>query len=139
MGAQIAMGVQPFNQSVQAAPAVGVQPTVPSATPSQASAIVVVTSICATIQAGAALDNVRVVLRDGATGVGAIVWSGYIGAGVTSSGNIVDNGLSIAMTPGNVATLEFLAAPAGTTFGTVSFTYYISNQIEDPRAFGRLG
>jgi hypothetical protein len=72
-----------------------------------------------------------VVLRDGASGVGTILWSTQIGpllAGTSRSDSIV---WPPGFGPGNAAvntalTLEFLNAPAGTGFESVSLVAYES-------------
>jgi len=86
-------------------------------------------NICNSIQANVsavAIQGVLVlVLRDGASGVGAILWSTNLGPVVIGS-NIpfAISGLNIVGTSGNQMTLEFTAAPAATNFESVAMTGY---------------
>lgn len=70
--------------------------------------------------------TVTVVLRDGATGVGAILWQTTLGITATAgnSDRVAISGLSIAGTAGNAMTLEFTTAGGANTFETVSMTGY---------------
>jgi hypothetical protein len=51
----------------------------------------------------------------------------------------VRDSLNLAMTPGNVATLEFAAAGAAGSQECVGLNCYVNNQIDDSRTSGRLG
>lgn len=82
-------------------------------------------SIQASLQAVAAqAAPVTVVVRDGATGVGTILWQDRIiaNAGVNFAISIM--GVNIAGTTGNAMTVEFIAAPAATNFETLSASGY---------------
>ena len=84
----------------------------------------VLTSINASINATAAQPQVTVVVRDGATGVGAILWQERLSAVIGTDSRVSLSGLQIVGTTGNAMTVEFTAAPAATNFETVSATGY---------------
>lgn len=105
----------PFTASSN--PAAGSQATATHAavaavtgTPAQAH---ICSSIHCTLVAGttnAAAQTGSIVLRDGLTGAGAVLWAS--GMGVTASGGVSSppveiSGLTIQGTPGNAMTLEF--------------------------------
>jgi hypothetical protein len=78
-------------------------------------------SITATIAcSGTAQTPINVVLRDGLTGVGAILWSAKLAAPINGMADIELNGLSIPGTAGNAMTLEFTGAGAAATEQAVS-------------------
>jgi len=89
----------------------------------------VLTSINASINATAAQPQVTVVVRDGATGVGAILWQDRLTAPAGADSRVSLSGLQIVGTEGNAMTVEFTAAPAATNFETVSATGY---QLQGP-------
>lgn len=65
------------------------------------------------------------VLRDGLSGVGAILWSVYVPLGL--SGPVSVPGLNIVGTAGNAMTLEFTSAPSATGFQSVALSGYDVN------------
>jgi hypothetical protein len=67
---------------------------------------------------------VRVVVRDGLTGVGTILWQDSLMAPATFSDRVSQADFNIAGTTGNAMTVEFTSAPAATNFVTVSATGY---------------
>lgn len=82
-------------------------------------------SVQASLQAVAAQATpVTFVVRDGATGVGTILWQDKVLAPIGFNDSISVSGLNIAGTTGNAMTVEFTAAPAATNFVTVSATGY---------------
>jgi hypothetical protein len=81
-------------------------------------------SITVSIAAVAAQGAINVVLRDGATGVGAILWQAVLIAAAGTSDRITLSGLNIAGSAGNAMTLETTAAPAATNFAVVSLSGY---------------
>lgn len=108
--------------AIEHRPAAVTQPTVSRA--GVANARHVCTGIQASFFTGANAGDATaitvpqvVVLRDGATGVGAVLWSGFVGTGASSRSNQTLNltGLSIVGTAGAAMTLEFTAVPAGVT------------------------
>lgn len=85
-------------------------------------------SIHATLTSNASLAAAiagSIVLRDGATGVGTVLWASALSlpnvAG-TASAPVEISGLAIAGTPGNAMTVEFTAAGGAGTFETVAMT-----------------
>jgi dihydroorotase-like cyclic amidohydrolase len=67
--------------------------------------------ISASIACGAnAQTPIRLVLRDGATGVGAILWSKKLSAPANSTANVDLTGLAYVGSPNTAMTLEFAAA-----------------------------
>lgn len=84
--------------------------------------------ICRSITVSITCVNVQgavnAVLRDGAAGVGAILWScGFVGAAGTCD-RVAITGLNIAGTAGNDMTLEFSGAPAAGNAEQVTLTGY---------------
>jgi hypothetical protein len=61
-----------------------------------------------------ATGKIKAVLRDGATGVGTIIWSATLQAPATGSANIDIPDLDYRASIGNALTLETTSAPAGT-------------------------
>jgi hypothetical protein len=81
--------------------------------------------ISASIAAGAAAQTpVTVVLRDGATGVGAIKWSKTLSAPTNGSASVDITGLSIVGTAGNQMTLEFTGGGTANTIQDVTLSYF---------------
>jgi hypothetical protein len=74
--------------------------------------------------APAATGQLNVVLRDGATGVGAVLWAGTLSIPAVAGECRVFtvSGLFIIGTAGNAMTLEFQTAGGANTFETVSLT-----------------
>lgn len=117
----------PGNWSVTHDPALNTQATITKA--GVAGKSHVCTSITATLAntAAAATPILKVYLRDGASGVGAIIWSANISASANppgTSGNIHLSGLNIVGTAGNAMTLEFSGAGGANTQENVSLTGY---------------
>jgi hypothetical protein len=81
-------------------------------------------SYSATMVAVAAQGPVQLVIRDGASGVGAILWQDTANAGVGGRNSFALAGLNIAGTTGNAMTIEFTAAPAATNFEVVNMSGY---------------
>ena len=82
-------------------------------------------SITACIAAAAASQApVTVVLRVGASGVGAILWSAVLSAPANQCAPITNSYMNIAGTTGSAMTLEFTGAPVGTAFESVSLGFY---------------
>lgn len=77
----------------------------------------------------AAAINVSMVVRDGASGSGTVLWSSSLSlpntAG-TASAPISMSGLAINGTPGNAMTIEFTAAAGAGTFETVAATGFLT-------------
>lgn len=82
-------------------------------------------SIQASVQAVAAqAAPLLVVVRDGATGVGTILWQDRLMAPIGFNDDISVSGINIVGTAGNAMTVEFTTAPAATNFATISATGY---------------
>ena len=112
------------NWSIQNDPAVNVQATIARAA-GAAGVRHVCTSIFASFSAGATAGAaVKVYLRDGLTGAGAILWSGSLAVAIGGTANIALSGLSIVGSAATAMTLEFAAAGGVTTFENVSLTGY---------------
>lgn len=112
------------NWAIQHDPAANTQATI-----SRAAGGVVIRHICtsihATFSAGATAGAaVKVYLRDGATGVGAILWSGSLAVAIGGTANLALSGLSIVGSANAAMTLEFASAGGLTTFENVSLTGY---------------
>lgn len=72
----------------------------------------------------AATPVTTLVLRDGASGVGAILWSTTHMAGVGFADEVQSGPVNIVGTAGNAMTLEWLAAPGANNFQSVALTGY---------------
>jgi hypothetical protein len=123
-GEGAALVAQPGHQSAAHTPAAATQATISIA--GSAGRINVCTAIDATLIIPPAVNQpvIQLVLRDGATGVGAILWSRSVGFGAAvAAGYVFDisiAGLSIPGTAGAAMTLEFTAAGAATTVQSVA-------------------
>jgi len=83
----------------------------------------VATGISATISAGVtAAGQLDVVLRDGATGVGPIVWAQTLRCPASDIRGIVQSGLKIPGSTNTAMTLEFSAAGGAGTLERVSLS-----------------
>src|SRR5882724_5597614 len=113
----------PPDWSITSAPAAG--------TPASATRALVVgqshvcTSISASLGAVAAQGAVSLVLRDGATGVGVILWSMAVVLAINGFFSVALADLVIKGTAGNAMTLEFTGL-AGTNVSSVALTGYDS-------------
>lgn len=67
-----------------------------------------------------------VYLRDGASGVGPILWAGVLRGGANANGNIFISGLNIVGSENTSMTLEFDSAPDAGHNQTVALTGYIA-------------
>lgn len=81
-------------------------------------------SINASISAVAAQGILSVVVRDGATGVGTILYQDRLIAPIGFSDRLSLTDLNISGTTGNAMTVEFTAAPAAGNFETLSASGY---------------
>lgn len=87
----------------------------------------VIQSVTATINAVAAQAMQTLVVRDGASGAGAILWSVNIGAlAVGTSREVHFADLNIVGSSNAIMCVEFTAAPAATNFNSVAATGYIA-------------
>lgn len=70
-------------------------------------------------------SGLRIVVRDGATGVGAILWNGFVSGGPTT---VIDHkqlsGLNIIGSPNTAMTVEFVAAGGANTQEVLTATGY---------------
>jgi len=81
--------------------------------------------ISVSVAAGAAAQPpIQAVLRDGATGVGAIKWSKTLSAPANQTASVDLTGLSIVGTLGNQMTLEFVGAGAANSIEDVTLSYF---------------
>lgn len=111
------------NWSVTNAPAVNVTATITRA--GVAGQRHICTSIAATtLNGGVFAANQLLVLRDGAAGAGAILWSQLISGLVAGTFSIDLSALAIVGTAGNAMTLEFTLTPAAGGFQSVALTGY---------------
>jgi hypothetical protein len=122
-GANLATG--PGNWTLVSAPATGVQATATKAA-GAAGVRHVLTSIHAEINATAAQAPLSVVVRDGASGAGTIIWQARLSAQVTpfADSRVELSGLNLIGSAATAMTVEFTAAGVGTTFETLSATGY---------------
>lgn len=67
---------------------------------------------------------IQVVVRDGATGAGTILWSARLTAPAGTTIIVERNGLNIRGSVNTAMTIEFAAAPAGTDFQAVNLNGY---------------
>lgn len=110
--------------TLTSAPAVNTQATATKAA-GAAGKVHVLTSIQASVNAVVAQATpVTIVVRDGATGAGTILWQDRITATIGTDGRIGITGLSIVGSAATAMTVEFTAVPAVGNFETVSATGY---------------
>lgn len=103
------------------------------ATITQAAAAAGVRNVCNSITACVACSTtaqtpINVYLRDGASGAGAIIWSGAIAAPANGVGIINISGLSIIGSPATAMTLEFSGAGVTGSVQTVAMSGYLAKQ-----------
>lgn len=108
--------------SVEHRPAVAAQATV-----TRAAAGVGVRNICRSITAcvaaaGTPQTPIQAVLRDGASGVGDVLWSGVLAAPANSGGVVALPGLSIVGSANTPMTLEFTGAGVAGSYETVAMS-----------------
>jgi len=132
-----AVRVSPYEKSVAAAPVVGTVASVSSGA-SGAKAVQVLRAFSATLIAGAAGEKVDVLIRDGATGVGTILKRIPLNCPAGKTDRVAQQGMNLAMTPGNVCTIEFAAAPSGTGFECVEMNTLRTDQVADSSLYGTL-
>lgn len=105
--------------SVQHTPAAATQATITKA--AVAGSRHVCDSITVTLAAGATAQTpIQVVLRDGVTGVGAILWSAKLAAPVNGLAVVQLTDLGIPGTSGSAMTLEFTGAGVAASEQAVS-------------------
>lgn len=122
VGSEMVTG--PGQWSLVSAPGAAAQPTATKAA-GAAGVRHVCTGISATVAPGATAQvPVLVNLRDGATGVGAILWSGYLQAPANGLGVLTSPPLNIPGSAATAMTIEFAAAPVAAAVGSVSATGY---------------
>ncbi len=127
LAAQSGIGVEltapPGMWAINSMPAANTQATASKA--AVASTRHVATSITATFAAGATAGAaVAINLRDGATGAGTILWTGYLAAPANDVRVLVISGLNIPGSANTAITLEFAAAGGATTLESVTLTGY---------------
>lgn len=115
--------VQPPGEwSLTHAPAADTVATVTRGAPG-AGAYNVIKSITADLTAVAAITApLTLVVRDGASGVGAIIWSRRLTAPAGETKSVEMDGLNIVGSEDTALTVEFTAAPGATNFETISVT-----------------
>lgn len=117
------MVAEPGEWSVNLAPAAAVQ-----ATASRAAGGIGVRHVCrsitVTIAAVAIQPPLEFVVRDGATGVDAVLWRGRLSCVAGDSRDLSISGLNIIGSANTAMTVESVAAPAATNFATVTMTGY---------------
>ena len=136
----LGMSVDVPQQAAQAYPATATLATCSSVAPPDAKNAIVVRSIAANLIAGAAAENRRLVLRDGPSGTGTILWSMPIWAPANGAATpIILTDISIIIpTGGNVATLEFDGAGAAGSQEGCAMTYLNCGAMIDGRSLGRV-
>ncbi len=112
----------PGNWSITSNPAQNAQATITKA--GVAGVAHVCNSISGTLSGTAASGIVKLYLRDGVSGVGAILWSANMLVPLGGSEQVSISGLNIIGTPGNAMTLEFSGAGGANTQENVSLTGY---------------
>src|SRR5690348_8613510 len=132
-----AVRVSPYERSISNEPAVGVVASVSSAAPGT-KAVQVLRAFSATLIAGAAAEKADVLIRDGASGVGTILKRIPLNAAIGKTDRVAQQGLNLAMSPGNVCTIEFAAAPSGTGFEAVELNTLRTDQVADSSLYGTL-
>jgi hypothetical protein len=125
--AQPKIGVQlvsvPGNWTLTAAPDIGV---IATATIAAGAAGVrhILTSIQATISSTVVNQARRIVVRDGASVVGPILWQEHMSAAIGLESRVSIAGLAIVGSPATAMTVEFTAPPINNDLETLSATGY---------------
>lgn len=88
-----------------------------------------VTSITCTLEGSANATAVIFQLRDSATGVGNVIWTGKIANLANDSRDITLGGLNIKGVKGQAVTLECTTTPAATSSATVAMTGYSVSEV----------
>lgn len=104
-------------------PAAAAQATANQAAPSTSSGLVNrLRTLTITLSAGAnAQTPIEVVVRDGATGAGTVIWSASLAVAVNSAAPpIALSGLDLRSSQGNAITVEFTGTTAAATQQSVS-------------------
>jgi hypothetical protein len=110
--------------SIHSDPAAGAQASATKAASGLGSSHVL-TSICATLSAGAAASGiVKLYVRDGAAGAGPIIWSANLQVPAAGHGRIVLTDLGIAGSSNTALTVEFAAAAGAGSQENISATGY---------------
>lgn len=122
-GLGAAVAAPPGEWSVEHRPAVSTRATITRAA-GAAGVRHVCRSITASLVAVAAQTIVDVLLRDGATGAGTVLWSARLQVQAGDSKQITLTGLNIVGSAATAMTLEFSAAPVATNFEGVAMTGY---------------
>lgn len=112
----------PSEWSVERRPPVDIQATVTRA--AAVGARHVAKSITWSMVAVAAQTLVDVLLRDGAAGVGTVLWSQRVQVPAGDSRQVTVSGLNIVGSSDAAMTLEFSAAPVATNYQGVALTGY---------------
>jgi len=118
-----ALLVQPPGEwSITHAPAADTQATVTRGAPG-AGSYNVIKSISADLTAVAAIAApLTLVVRDGASGAGAIIWNRRLTSPAGETKSVELTGLNIVGSDDTALTVEFTAAPGATNFETISVT-----------------
>lgn len=126
----VALSAPPANWSITHTPAADTQATITRAA-GGAGVVHICTSITATLiaPAGSVSGNVQINLRDGASGLGTILWSQtfLVGGATSVSAGVIGialSGLQIPGSPNTAMTLEFSAAGGANTLESVALTGY---------------
>jgi hypothetical protein len=117
------MSAGPGEWAIQQTPAAATQATITRAA-GGAGVRHVCRSITCSILATAAQGQIIVNLRDGATGVGTILWSAQFALAAGTSDRLPLTGLNIVGSANTAMTLETAAAPAATNFASVALSGY---------------
>jgi hypothetical protein len=126
----VLMTTRPGNWTISAAPGANTQATATKAA-GAAGVRHVCTGFQATIAAGSVAPTVPVtpvlvVLRDGATGAGTILWQTYVSVPATAGtmASVHVTGINVFGTTATAMTIEFNAAGGAGTFESVSLAGY---------------
>lgn len=122
-GLGAALSANPGEWAIEHRPAVSTQATITRAA-GAAGVRHVCRSINASLVAVAAQTIIDVLLRDGATGAGAVLWSTRVSAPAGGNVQISLTGLNIVGSAATAMTLEFSGAPVATNFEGVALTGY---------------
>jgi len=118
------MKIRQVEWSVQHTPAAAAQATIGRAADANKQHVCTGFTVSVAGAAAAPVTPVRAVLRDGATGAGTILWSGYLACLANEAQAISFGGAEFVGTKNVAMTLEFTAAPPASTFECVAMTGY---------------
>lgn len=118
-----AIVIRPDDLTVNNTPAANAQATISTAAPNAAARLIATGILLSLSGSGATAAPIQWFLRDGATGVGAVLLTGFLSIVAGTAAVVAMSDISVPGSAGNVLTLEFGAAGGANTQESVSLLY----------------